>query len=208
MGHGPGTRPASPRRRAVARLAARRRTEPARSRPNRQKRRRVRTNQALRPPLRTSAAYRNPLILVPHRHANAETGQGSLRSCDQRMAVSQRGSRREFFVSRMRLRQLGRQYPGVRSGEHAHRRRVADGRGRRNAGGSRPRRRHPLAVVAEGGAADTDAAVAAARRAFDQGEWPRTPPPNAPRCCAASRTCCSATARRSRSSRPATPARP
>ncbi|MER6994529.1 aldehyde dehydrogenase family protein [Streptomyces sp. NPDC000410] len=35
----------------------------------------------------------------------------------------------------------------------------------------------PLAVVAEGGVEDTDAAVAAARGAFDrgQGEWPRTP---------------------------------
>ncbi|KNB51583.1 aldehyde dehydrogenase family protein [Streptomyces caatingaensis] len=32
-----------------------------------------------------------------------------------------------------------------------------------------------LAVVAEGGAADADAAVAAARRAFDDGPWPRTP---------------------------------
>ncbi|QPP06911.1 aldehyde dehydrogenase family protein [Streptomyces bathyalis] len=32
-----------------------------------------------------------------------------------------------------------------------------------------------LAVVAEGGAPDTDAAVAAARRAFDEGDWPRTP---------------------------------
>ncbi|OEU85330.1 betaine-aldehyde dehydrogenase [Streptomyces abyssalis] len=32
-----------------------------------------------------------------------------------------------------------------------------------------------LAVVAEGGLEDTDAAVAAARRAFDEGEWPRTP---------------------------------
>ncbi|MFH8368528.1 aldehyde dehydrogenase family protein [Streptomyces sp. NPDC018031] len=32
-----------------------------------------------------------------------------------------------------------------------------------------------LAVVAEGGVADTDAAVAAARRAFDHGPWPRTP---------------------------------
>ncbi|SCK28003.1 aldehyde dehydrogenase family protein [Streptomyces sp. WMMB 322] len=32
-----------------------------------------------------------------------------------------------------------------------------------------------LAVVAEGGAQDTDAAVAAARRAFDEGDWPRTP---------------------------------
>ncbi|MGH3322899.1 MAG: aldehyde dehydrogenase family protein [Streptomyces sp.] len=32
-----------------------------------------------------------------------------------------------------------------------------------------------LAVVAEGGVEDTDAAVAAARRAFDAGEWPRTP---------------------------------
>ncbi|RLU90446.1 betaine-aldehyde dehydrogenase [Streptomyces griseocarneus] len=32
-----------------------------------------------------------------------------------------------------------------------------------------------LAVVAEGGAEDTDAAVAAARRAFDHGAWPRTP---------------------------------
>ncbi|MER7465305.1 aldehyde dehydrogenase family protein [Streptomyces sp. NPDC097981] len=32
-----------------------------------------------------------------------------------------------------------------------------------------------LAVVAEGGIADTDAAVAAARAAFDGGEWPRTP---------------------------------
>ncbi|NJQ03753.1 aldehyde dehydrogenase family protein [Streptomyces zingiberis] len=32
-----------------------------------------------------------------------------------------------------------------------------------------------LAVVAEGGAADADAAVAAARRAFDTGPWPRTP---------------------------------
>ncbi|TVL90131.1 aldehyde dehydrogenase family protein [Streptomyces sp. SAJ15] len=32
-----------------------------------------------------------------------------------------------------------------------------------------------LAVVAEGGAEDTDAAVAAARRAFDAGPWPRTP---------------------------------
>ncbi|NLU66820.1 aldehyde dehydrogenase family protein [Streptomyces sp. HNM0574] len=31
-----------------------------------------------------------------------------------------------------------------------------------------------LAVVAEGDAADTDAAIAAARRAFDEGEWPRT----------------------------------
>ncbi|MGW7363069.1 aldehyde dehydrogenase family protein [Streptomyces sp. NPDC054841] len=33
----------------------------------------------------------------------------------------------------------------------------------------------PFAVVAEGGAEDTDAAIAAARSAFDQGEWPRTP---------------------------------
>ncbi|MBH1935947.1 aldehyde dehydrogenase family protein [Streptomyces sp. AV19] len=32
-----------------------------------------------------------------------------------------------------------------------------------------------LAVVAEGGAEDTDAAVAAARAAFDAGPWPRTP---------------------------------
>ncbi|WPB92623.1 aldehyde dehydrogenase family protein [Streptomyces malaysiensis] len=32
-----------------------------------------------------------------------------------------------------------------------------------------------LAVVAEGGVEDTDAAVAAARRAFDQGPWPGTP---------------------------------
>ena len=32
-----------------------------------------------------------------------------------------------------------------------------------------------LAVVAEGGVEDTDAAVAAARRAFDEGDWPRTP---------------------------------
>ncbi|MFF3685545.1 aldehyde dehydrogenase family protein [Streptomyces sp. NPDC002187] len=32
-----------------------------------------------------------------------------------------------------------------------------------------------FAVVAEGGAEDTDAAVAAARDAFDTGEWPRTP---------------------------------
>ncbi|MER7106579.1 aldehyde dehydrogenase family protein [Streptomyces sp. NPDC000229] len=32
-----------------------------------------------------------------------------------------------------------------------------------------------LAVVAEGGAEDTDAAIAAARTAFDQGTWPRTP---------------------------------
>ena len=32
-----------------------------------------------------------------------------------------------------------------------------------------------FAVVAEGGAEDVDAAVAAARTAFDQGEWPRTP---------------------------------
>ncbi|SDL88039.1 aldehyde dehydrogenase family protein [Streptomyces wuyuanensis] len=33
----------------------------------------------------------------------------------------------------------------------------------------------PFAVVAEGGAEDTDAAIAAARKAFDEGEWPRTP---------------------------------
>ncbi|MFE3327705.1 aldehyde dehydrogenase family protein [Streptomyces sp. NPDC059176] len=33
----------------------------------------------------------------------------------------------------------------------------------------------PFAVVAEGGAEDTDAAIAAARAAFDRGEWPRTP---------------------------------
>ncbi|MFG3252320.1 aldehyde dehydrogenase family protein [Streptomyces sp. NPDC048172] len=32
-----------------------------------------------------------------------------------------------------------------------------------------------LTVVAEGGTEDTDAAVAAARRAFDDGEWPSTP---------------------------------
>ncbi|MEU2086020.1 aldehyde dehydrogenase family protein [Streptomyces albus] len=32
-----------------------------------------------------------------------------------------------------------------------------------------------LAVVAEGDVADTDAAVAAARRAFDEGPWPHTP---------------------------------
>ncbi|MEU3726238.1 aldehyde dehydrogenase family protein [Streptomyces sp. NPDC031705] len=32
-----------------------------------------------------------------------------------------------------------------------------------------------LALVAEGGTADTDAAVGAARAAFDGGEWPRTP---------------------------------
>ncbi|MET8755100.1 aldehyde dehydrogenase family protein [Streptomyces sp. NPDC004667] len=34
-----------------------------------------------------------------------------------------------------------------------------------------------LAVVAEAGAADTDAAVGAARAAFDSGQWPRTPVP-------------------------------
>jgi betaine-aldehyde dehydrogenase len=33
----------------------------------------------------------------------------------------------------------------------------------------------PLALVAEGGVEDTDAAVAAARRAFDSGPWPHTP---------------------------------
>ncbi|MEU6082255.1 aldehyde dehydrogenase family protein [Streptomyces sp. NPDC047108] len=33
----------------------------------------------------------------------------------------------------------------------------------------------PLALVAEGGREDTDAAVAAARRAFDSGPWPHTP---------------------------------
>ncbi|MEU9375335.1 aldehyde dehydrogenase family protein [Streptomyces sp. NPDC048255] len=33
----------------------------------------------------------------------------------------------------------------------------------------------PFAVVAEGGAADTDAAVGAARAAFDAGQWPGTP---------------------------------
>ncbi|MCE7078667.1 aldehyde dehydrogenase family protein [Streptomyces sp. ST2-7A] len=33
----------------------------------------------------------------------------------------------------------------------------------------------PLAVVAEGGSADADAAVAAARDAFDSGDWPGTP---------------------------------
>src|SRR3954467_897141 len=33
----------------------------------------------------------------------------------------------------------------------------------------------PFAVVAEGDEKDTDLAVAAARRAFDQGDWPRTP---------------------------------
>ncbi|MGW7521075.1 aldehyde dehydrogenase family protein [Streptomyces sp. NPDC054796] len=32
-----------------------------------------------------------------------------------------------------------------------------------------------LAVVAEGGTEDTDAAISAARRAFDEGEWPHTP---------------------------------
>ncbi|WP_338677168.1 aldehyde dehydrogenase family protein [Streptomyces sp. SCSIO 30461] len=32
-----------------------------------------------------------------------------------------------------------------------------------------------FAVVAEGGVADTDAAIDAARRAFDHGDWPRTP---------------------------------
>ncbi|MEV5506425.1 aldehyde dehydrogenase family protein [Streptomyces orinoci] len=32
-----------------------------------------------------------------------------------------------------------------------------------------------LAVVSEGGAEDADAAIAAARRAFDQGPWPHTP---------------------------------
>ncbi|HEX5568475.1 MAG TPA: aldehyde dehydrogenase family protein, partial [Streptomyces sp.] len=32
-----------------------------------------------------------------------------------------------------------------------------------------------LAVVSEGGTEDTDAAVTAARRAFDAGDWPRTP---------------------------------
>ncbi|MFD6285756.1 aldehyde dehydrogenase family protein [Streptomyces sp. NPDC060205] len=33
----------------------------------------------------------------------------------------------------------------------------------------------PFAQVAEGGVPDTDAAVEAARRAFDHGQWPRTP---------------------------------
>lgn len=33
----------------------------------------------------------------------------------------------------------------------------------------------PFVVVAEGDEKDTDLAVAAARRAFDQGDWPRTP---------------------------------
>lgn len=32
-----------------------------------------------------------------------------------------------------------------------------------------------VGTVAEGGAVDTDAAIAAARRAFDEGSWPRTP---------------------------------
>ncbi|WP_244930338.1 aldehyde dehydrogenase family protein [Nocardioides sp. W7] len=35
----------------------------------------------------------------------------------------------------------------------------------------------PVRVVSEGAAADVDAAVSAARRAFDEGPWPRTPAP-------------------------------
>ena len=40
---------------------------------------------------------------------------------------------------------------------------------------STPRTRLPFAVVAEGDEKDTDLAIAAARRAFDEGPWPHTP---------------------------------
>ncbi|MEE1927960.1 aldehyde dehydrogenase family protein [Streptomyces sp. TRM 70351] len=55
-----------------------------------------------------------------------------------------------------------------------------DGAWRRSLGGATrdvldPADATVLAVVAEGGAEDADAAVAAARRAFDAGPWPRTP---------------------------------
>ncbi|WP_159051929.1 aldehyde dehydrogenase family protein, partial [Streptomyces niveiscabiei] len=39
-----------------------------------------------------------------------------------------------------------------------------------------PRDGQPLAEVADGGPAEVDAAVAAARRAFDHGPWPRLAP--------------------------------
>lgn len=53
---------------------------------------------------------------------------------------------------------------------------MARGRIRRNAGGPRPRRRDDAPAGVRGGAEDADAAVAAARRAFDGGAgvWPRT----------------------------------
>lgn len=52
---------------------------------------------------------------------------------------------------------------------------MAPGRIRRNAGGPRPRRRDDAPAGVRGGAEDADAAVAAARRAFDAGDWSRTP---------------------------------
>lgn len=55
-----------------------------------------------------------------------------------------------------------------------------DGKWRRAASGATreildPADAQPFALIAEGGAEDVDAAVAAARRAFDEGPWPGTP---------------------------------
>ena len=54
-----------------------------------------------------------------------------------------------------------------------------------------------VATVAEAGRADTEAAIAAARRAFDEGPWPRTPERRARRAAAAHRRPAGARQRRS-----------
>ena len=50
-----------------------------------------------------------------------------------------------------------------------------------------------VAEIDESDRGDTEAAIAAARRAFDAGPWPRTWPASAATCCCASPTCSSAT---------------
>ena len=64
-----------------------------------------------------------------------------------------------------------------------------------------------LATVAEASAADVERAVAAARAAFDDGPWPRTPAAAAARRSPRLPTCFSVTASRWPGPRPWTPAR-
>jgi aminomuconate-semialdehyde/2-hydroxymuconate-6-semialdehyde dehydrogenase len=74
---------------------------------------------------------------------------------------------------------------------------VIDGQESESASGARfasvdPWTREPYAEVAPGGAeallADLGTAVLAARRAFDEGPWPRMASPSAARCCTGSPT--------------------
>ena len=139
-----------------------------------------------------------PHLSASDGHANAEMGQGLPLPSAQRTVLVLRSRRAlsSWHAALYRVRKAV--VEGVRDREHSYRRCVAGRRVRREARDPRPRRRHPLAVVAEGGAEDTDAAVAAARARLRRRASGRVrPSPSGPRCCAASPICSSATVRRS-----------